>query len=813
MEEEQLFTTVTIINDIDIDKNDKNEILLNTECTAIILERYKGSRSLLCLLPNSGMTYELLLTNHNTRSSNEIDIGTADADAHNDADEVKEDREEFIIKKHFDHGPFASGETQIIMTQSDFDNIIIAQESSSSHGDHGMSTIPNNISSSGRNITTTTPTTTPTTTAQSFQLLQFTTAPSTSSSSLSKTTTIDSINNNIHRNNVNRNNVNNNNVNNNANNAAKPRMIGTESILVVRVIASNANTTLSEQELSDNIFGTGNDAVNLKSQYAACSHDQLLIEPTPDQSYYTTIETETDHQQHNIINGVTTVHVNVNTSEGDTIMRNAITRALNYNFSVNSPTLLANRVMYCLPANTIEDDGIAYAFLNSWLSVYSNNWCTSMSTQVHELGHNFDLAHSNENGEYLDQSGMMGSSYASDDTPLMCFNAAKSWQLGWYSSKHVTIDNMSTGSSSMYNYVGELAGLMEDINDPNVPPMIIKLNTPYDEDYYIYFNRQFGFNAGTQEGGNQVLMVIQGGEGIGASQSELVARFSAGESGSFEDIIGEGSDIITVSVDSIGTRAHVHVQMCPVDADCSIAPTPSTFPSFVPSDVPSDVPTRDSTVNLTLYPSMIPSDVPMRLPTLTPTLLSSMNPSTQPSIQPIQPSFALTSYPSIFPTISQNPTQSQSPSIQPTASQHPTIQPTASQHPTMAPSSIPSEFPTLYPSWIPSSSPTNIPSISPSRIPSRMPSITPTRSPSSTPSSAPSSQPSIPSLSPYYRRPIGIVVILCASVTSAYISYLITNIWSSQKKMWLRFDWEKTNWSLQKQMWFGAGWEKTKTVT
>ena len=39
MEEEQLFTTVTIINDIDIDKNDKNEILLNTECTAIILER------------------------------------------------------------------------------------------------------------------------------------------------------------------------------------------------------------------------------------------------------------------------------------------------------------------------------------------------------------------------------------------------------------------------------------------------------------------------------------------------------------------------------------------------------------------------------------------------------------------------------------------------------------------------------------------------------------------------------------------------------------------------------------------------------
>lgn len=52
---------------------------------------------------------------------------------------------------------------------------------------------------------------------------------------------------------------------------------------------------------------------------------------------------------------------------------------------------------------------------------------------MHEIGHNLNLAHSNENGAtYNDQTGMMGYSYGSSDTPVMCFNAAKHYQLGWY---------------------------------------------------------------------------------------------------------------------------------------------------------------------------------------------------------------------------------------------------------------------------------------------------------------------------------------------------------------------------------------------
>jgi len=62
--------------------------------------------------------------------------------------------------------------------------------------------------------------------------------------------------------------------------------------------------------------------------------------------------------------------------------------------------------------------GIAYAYVNSWMSVYSNEWCNHPSGQMHELGHNFGYAHSNERGSYQDQSGMMGYSYPQDEGPV-----------------------------------------------------------------------------------------------------------------------------------------------------------------------------------------------------------------------------------------------------------------------------------------------------------------------------------------------------------------------------------------------------------
>jgi hypothetical protein len=53
-----------------------------------------------------------------------------------------------------------------------------------------------------------------------------------------------------------------------------------------------------------------------------------------------------------------------------------------------------------------------------------------VSGQMHEIGHNLNLAHAGEGSQqYANQSGMMGYSSSSDDDPKRCFNAAKSWQL------------------------------------------------------------------------------------------------------------------------------------------------------------------------------------------------------------------------------------------------------------------------------------------------------------------------------------------------------------------------------------------------
>lgn len=115
------------------------------------------------------------------------------------------------------------------------------------------------------------------------------------------------------------------------------------SVLVVRVIANDGSTSASETQLSDSVFGTSGDVVNLKSQYSECSHGKWIINPA--QGFA------------GITNGVTTVIVDTNTSEGDGVMRNDITAALNEKFNVSRPDEIADYVMYCLPSGTMS--GIA----------------------------------------------------------------------------------------------------------------------------------------------------------------------------------------------------------------------------------------------------------------------------------------------------------------------------------------------------------------------------------------------------------------------------------------------------------------------
>ncbi len=137
---------------------------------------------------------------------------------------------------------------------------------------------------------------------------------------------------------------------------------GAKKVLAVRVIASDAQITSTEDELSDGVFGTFGNAVNLKSQMEDCSYNQLSIDMADDSIGDST----------SISNGVVSVTLTgTSTADGDSVMRNAITAELTSQFGT-SPVNLADHVLYCLPSGTMS--GIAYAYIDSWMSVYSDQW-------------------------------------------------------------------------------------------------------------------------------------------------------------------------------------------------------------------------------------------------------------------------------------------------------------------------------------------------------------------------------------------------------------------------------------------------------
>lgn len=108
------------------------------------------------------------------------------------------------------------------------------------------------------------------------------------------------------------------------------------------------------------------------------------------------------------------------------------------------------------------------------------------------------LGHSGEGAsQYADTSGLMGYSYGQDDSPRMCFNGAQSWQLGWYSSRHLTLT--AAYPESELNWNGKLVGIAEYDEINGNEHVIIKLETLTPFDYYINFNRKAHMNIETGE--------------------------------------------------------------------------------------------------------------------------------------------------------------------------------------------------------------------------------------------------------------------------------------------------------------------------
>lgn len=160
---------------------------------------------------------------------------------------------------------------------------------------------------------------------------------------------------------------------------------GTRSVLAVRVLLNDVSYNFATQTgLSNDIFGNGIDSVNLKSQYAACSYNQLIFNKASNRNM--TFNPEDGCTD--ISNGVVDIKINRNLydiprEKRSQRIRNAVTRKVNSVFGVSSPNRLANHVMYCYPPGVMSD--IAYAYMGSWNSNYNGAWCNYVSTQMHEV--------------------------------------------------------------------------------------------------------------------------------------------------------------------------------------------------------------------------------------------------------------------------------------------------------------------------------------------------------------------------------------------------------------------------------------------
>jgi hypothetical protein len=155
---------------------------------------------------------------------------------------------------------------------------------------------------------------------------------------------------------------------------------------------------------------------------------------------------------------------------------------------------------------------------------------TAADWLMHEVGHNLGMWHSGDRSltwEYGDESCIMGGGFPTGESgPLVCYNAAKSWQMGWHASRN-HIYNVADG---VWN--GRLIGQVDYANEnDSTSTVFLKLNTaPGSDDYYVMFNRVVESETTERKIMNLVMIAMAGGEGLHGSHSTVVARLGSGES-------------------------------------------------------------------------------------------------------------------------------------------------------------------------------------------------------------------------------------------------------------------------------------------
>ena len=122
--------------------------------------------------------------------------------------------------------------------------------------------------------------------------------------------------------------------------------------------------------------------------------------------------------------------------------------------SPNKTLTSFDHVIVCIPPGTLLNGRkwAAYVrpkpYMYQSISLYNDKKCSSVSMGIHEIGHSLGLNHAEQmSTEHFswynyswsqDGTGQMGTARGAGKR--RCFNAAKSWQLGWYSDQSKRIN-------------------------------------------------------------------------------------------------------------------------------------------------------------------------------------------------------------------------------------------------------------------------------------------------------------------------------------------------------------------------------------
>lgn len=111
--------------------------------------------------------------------------------------------------------------------------------------------------------------------------------------------------------------------------------------------------------------------------------------------------------------GVIEVNIPISLNNTKGTVRNAVNAAVMAKLNLNSLPGPFQNVMYVLNKCYQECGWAAYAYVNSWNSVYQGDYYKMVGVQVHELGHNFNLAHSGglNNATYTDHTCLVRIKY------------------------------------------------------------------------------------------------------------------------------------------------------------------------------------------------------------------------------------------------------------------------------------------------------------------------------------------------------------------------------------------------------------------